>query len=144
MSEDDTVSLKEFMGSLCAERGEQRAIHIKRLEERITALERTFDMRFQTLSSTTRDVASAMDKRLEGMNEFRSALKDQVGMFFTRREHEAFVTAVSADLRSLRETRAELSGKASQSHLIYTVILGAWGFILGMASLIIQLMGGVK
>jgi len=139
---DTAVSLKEYMESVCAERSEQRAIHIQRLEERMLAIERAFDVRFQTLSNTTRDVAASMDKRLEGMNEFRSALKDQMAMFFTRTEHEAFLKVVDADLRMLRESRAEISGKASQSHLNLSFVVGVTGIIVGLSGLIIELMRG--
>jgi hypothetical protein len=143
MSDPDTVSLKEYMESMCTERSEQRAIHIKRLEERMTAVERAFDVRFQTLSNTTNDLAQGMDKRLEGMNEFRNALKDQMAMFFTRTEHEAFLKVVDADLRTLREARAEMAGKASQTHVTYAFIIGASGVVIGLSGLIIELMRGV-
>ena len=52
----------------------------------------------------------SMEKRLDGMNEFRDTLQDQAARFITRTEHEQ----VQHDINDLKQSRAELAGKASQ------------------------------
>jgi len=56
-----------------------------------------------------------MERRLDGMNEFRDTLRDQASTFVGRRELSTVIERLDADIRSLRESRAELGGKASMS-----------------------------
>ena len=107
-------------------------------------------------------VATAqMDRRLEGMNEFRNQLKDQAGTFVyrpeytaahlrlaedvqglrlgqsnfvTRVEHQAIHDRVDADIRSLQLTRANIEGKASM-----TSVFIAYG--ISVVSLIVAIIG---
>lgn len=79
--------------------------------------------------------SAAMDKRLEIMNEFRSALKDQGQTFFTRGEHELYMSAVAKDIRELRESRALLEGKASQSSTNLAMAIGFISLLISALSL---------
>jgi len=60
------------------------------------------------------------------MNEFRSALKDQTTQFLTRKEFDIQHDRVNNDIRSLCETRAEMTGKASMKSVVigYSDIVG--------------------
>jgi hypothetical protein len=71
-----------------------------------------------------------MDKRLEGMNEFRNQLKDQSTMFFTKAEHEQFGKRIEDDIRSLRESRASLEGKASQNSVLMAYVISGVSIII--------------
>ena len=73
-----------------------------------------------------------LDRRLEGMNEFREALKEQASHFVTKAEH-AFVMA---DIRDLRESRAKLEGMASQRSVYVVYAISIVSFMLSVIELI--------
>lgn len=49
---------------------------------------------------------ASMEKRLDGMNEFRTQLSDQAANFFTREAFEVFRTEVDRRINELRELEA--------------------------------------
>ena len=84
-------------------------------------------------------IASAnLEKRLEGMNEFREALKDQTAKFITRNEHEAMMNNYNKDIRELRESRAMLEGKANQSSLNIVLGVSLVAILISIIDLIIR------
>lgn len=78
------------------------------------ALANLMDTKFKNLDRATSEARISMDKRLDGMNEFRETLKDQAGQFLTIKEFNSQNEKIVGDIRILRESRAELEGKASQ------------------------------
>jgi hypothetical protein len=91
---------------------------------------------------------AAMDKRMDAANELRGALKDLADSAVTRSKYDDDVKRIQEDIRSLRESRAELSGKASQDSLNKTngtaiagFIIGALGLLLSLVNIILRLYG---
>jgi hypothetical protein len=136
---------------LCAARMEAA---IKMLEAKLEDLDRRTTssfgerdrafMAYQAATEKATQIAViAVDRRLEAMNEFRTQLKDQAAGFFTRTEHEAYQKVVDADLRLLRESRAELRGKATQSSVTITFVLAAIGVIFGAVSMMLDIFAKV-
>jgi hypothetical protein len=74
------------------------------------------------------------------MNEIRAAMRDVQSLSFTKAEHEAYQRIVEADLRVLRESRAELAGKASQSNLNVTFVIALIGALTGLTSVLLDLL----
>jgi hypothetical protein len=134
------------------------------MDDKLLVLEKSVDSKFISERDNRQNLAASMERRLEAMNEFRSALQDQSRLFFTRSEHEAFlksidsdmrsvrenlagvyprveheayIKSVEADLRTLREFRANLEGKASQSSVTISLILAAISLLTGITSVII-------
>ena len=91
-----------------------------------------FESRITGLEKATCVAQTSLEKRLESMNEFRAAIKDQNMTFVTRVEFEAFHKPVLDDLRVLRESRAELAGKASQGQTNLALIIALIGLILAI------------
>ena len=60
------------------------------------SLKEHIESRLQALEKATEEAKKTLEKRLEGMNEFRSQLKDQAGTFITRVEFEAFKEAMNS------------------------------------------------
>lgn len=58
-----------------------------------------------------------MEKRLDGMNEFRDALKDQAVTFMTREYYEARHKDLIDQVNDLRISKAVLESKASIIHV---------------------------
>lgn len=88
------------------------------LDSRFKAVEET-----QTLRATFQERAvtvalTNLERRLDGMNEFRAQLKDQAGTFLTRdasdREHVQFTLRVS----TLELWRAGVEGAQTRANLI--------------------------
>jgi len=102
------------------------------------------DIRIHNLEKATETATAEMDRRLEGMNEFRAQLDKQAGHFITRAEHEFVIKELTnkadksafenqvKEIESLRLSRAELQGKASQT----TVFIGyALTFVVLLVSI---------
>jgi hypothetical protein len=94
--------------------------------------------KFVALEKQTLLVQISLEKRLDGMNEFRDALKDQQRLFVPRTEHDK----VLEDIRSLRESRSMLEGKASQLSVNIAIVLAVAGLLIGVLGLILRLRGG--
>jgi len=85
----------------------------------------------------TDTLSMLMEKRLETMNEFRNSLKDQTDKMLTRTEFQIFHDKVLEDIRFLRESRALIEGKASQTFVNIT-------FMFSMISLFIAILNYLK
>lgn len=66
-------------------------------------------------------------------NEFRGALKDQAGNFITRKEMEAIISKIDADIRTLELSKATLEGKASQASAYASMAVALVGLVIGIA-----------
>lgn len=110
---DNNVSLKEY------------------LEARLNSLERDFQTKLNA-SETARTIASTeMDRRLEGMNEFRDTLRDQASRFVTGTEVNLMMKPIAEDIRVLREYKAEVAGKASQTSAIVALLIALLAILIG-------------
>lgn len=96
-----------------------------------------FDSRIVAIEKYTATAAGVLEKRLESMNEFREALKNQATQFVTRAELNAIRERFDLDIRILREYKAAMDGKASQ----LSVIISA---LIAVVSLAISILGIIK
>jgi hypothetical protein len=103
---------------------------------KVDALEKATAARLAELDRATRLATDTMERRLEGMNEFRAQLKDQAGTFVSRAELEAFKAIVDADMRPLRQAKARAEGKASQQAVNVSTIIAVLGLLIGLLSLV--------
>lgn len=107
-----------------------------RLELMMTKLQSLDDRIMLRLDANDRAIierTATLDKRLGAMNEFREALSDREAQYFTRKEHEAYQKLIEADIRVLRESRAELVGKASQTTVVIALIIALSGILISLA-----------
>jgi hypothetical protein len=132
-------------------------------DTRIREQEAQFNIKISALEKAIIVAATAMEKRLEGMNEFRDQLRDQTGTFVTkpeygqqmlrvnddikslsdikaqfigRPEHDGMFVKLNDDIRVLRESKANLEGKASQSSVNIAMIIAVVGIILGIVGIV--------
>jgi hypothetical protein len=94
------------------------------------------DTRILALEQATNLAAKTLEKRLEGMNEFREALKNQASLFITRSEMELEIEKMEKDIRVLRESKANLEGKASQISVVIALAISILGLFVGIIGLI--------
>lgn len=110
---------------------EQELVSVKEyLERRITDSEKNFETRIQALEKATTLAAMGMEKRLEGMNEFRASLKDQAATFATNTAVDMRLDTVKADVRIIQNWIAEQKGKASLTSVIIFGFIAVVSFIL--------------
>ena len=127
----------ESMNEFRAQLKDQAATFVPRSEYEGQSHRLDEDVRLLRETRASSEVSAAMlEKRLESMNEFRLQLKDQAGTFFTRNEHETYIVSIEKDLRVLRESKANLEGKASQSSVNIAYVLAAIGIAMSMIGLL--------
>jgi hypothetical protein len=100
-------------------------------DEPIT-LRQYIDIRIDAVEAARIVAYQSMEKRLEGMNEFRDTLKDQAALFVTRRE----LDPLQDDIRTLRENAALMQGKASQASMYLAAGSAIAGILISLATLI--------
>ena len=83
-------------------------------DKQIISLKEFMLEKFSNLEKSTELARLSMEKRLEGMNEFRDTLRDQASKFITRAELNVMVSKFDqeiarliADIRILRESDAK-------------------------------------
>jgi len=107
--------------------------------ELTVSLRTYFDIRFDSLDKANSVAYEAMERRLEGMNEFRDTLRDQAARFVTRSELDIIKDRIDADIRVLREYKSLLEGKASQHSVNVAMFLSAAGLLIGIVSIVLKL-----
>jgi hypothetical protein len=107
-------------------------------ELNFSALQRDVDTNLKWIDNSTRTAMEQLNKRLEGMNEFRAVLSDQATKFMTRTEYSSAHKALEQEIQSLREFRAKLDGLAKQSHVTIAFVIASIGAISGVASMIVE------
>ena len=85
--------------------------------------------------------AASNDKQLEGINERLRTHESTMAGLFSKDEHTAYIKSVDSDIRILRESRAELQGKASQSQMNITFVVAIVGALVGLVGLLLKLVG---
>jgi hypothetical protein len=100
--------------------------------------EKKFDERFQFQKDEVKSALASMDKRLDGMNEFRASLQDQTKNQVSKSEFQTFKDATDKDIRMLRESKAELDGMASQSSVNLSLGISVLGLLVGSISIVMK------
>ena len=100
MSDNDTISLKEYFNT------------------RLTEQESQFNIKIAALEKATTIAAAQMEKRLEGQNEFRGQLKDQVATFVTKNDHDSINERLFSDIKSLQEAKSQYIGRSEHDNML--------------------------
>ena len=96
------------------------------------------DTRLEANEQAVELARDMMTARLETMNQIREQLRDQAGTFIPRSEFAIMCKKIDDDIRFLRESRAELAGKASQEDVNRSTAIAVIGLILGILGLAIS------
>lgn len=97
------------------------------------------ETRLQAMEKATVLALQNLDKRLEGMNEFRAQLRDQTSTFATRSELQLYMKSVSKDIKILLESKAKIEGKASQNSVNVALVFATIAALISIISFIIDL-----
>jgi ABC-type uncharacterized transport system involved in gliding motility auxiliary subunit len=118
------------------------------LEALIKNLELRMEEHFTAQDKANELYALAQEKRLDSMNEFRESLKDQTKTYITRSTLEARSAVVDREIKSNREeieslklSRAEIEGKASQNALYISYAISLLALLTGIIGIVFRLAG---
>jgi hypothetical protein len=139
MSDSETVRLKDYLECIIEERTTLFMGAAQGLKDQLDAETRFTAARFLDIDRSTALMATILDKRLEGMNEVRSQLREQAGMFLTIAAHEAYQKSVEADLRILRDLNTRMNTLATESSISWTRWLAVGGLLVGFLAMAIAL-----
>lgn len=124
-------------------------------ESKLIDMKLFYDAKLEGISTSTRAAANSMEKRLDGMNEFRDALKDAqtmnvtIGQFdslsktvdtlmiqssrFIDRDYLSIALGrLEADIRILNTSKDKMEGKASQMSVIISIVLAVAGLAVSI------------
>ena len=102
------------------------------IDSELRRIEQTSKLRYMSVQEATRIAKKEQDRRLDGMNEFRAALKDANVSFITRTEYANLNERMQEDIRGLRESRANIEGKASQSSVYITYLIAIIALLIAL------------
>ncbi len=119
---DNIEILKTYLDRQCC-------ICQKLVNEKFIAAEKANDLMRET-----------MNAKFQASNEWREESKMRAQEFMTRAEFTQMHDRVLEDIRSLRESRAEVSGKASQNAFFITFLLALGALFVGVIALLQKFM----
>jgi hypothetical protein len=119
------------------------------LESRIEAQRDYFEAVIAALEKATAMAAGSMEKRLDGMNEFRDALKDQAARLATVSDVDLKISKateplcirvdqIEATQKELRTFKDQLTGRASMSAVYISYGLAGISFALAVIGLLMR------
>jgi hypothetical protein len=80
------------------------------------------------------------ESRLSALNEWRETYGDLLATYITRHEYALQVEKYDLEVRGLRESRAELAGKASQRSVNLAIAFTACSLVLAVIAILIPLL----
>lgn len=107
------------------------------IEALITELNRYFESRLVAIENATSLARESMTQRLDGMNEFRAALKDQTALMVTRTEMNVLLGRLQIDVDDLKRRGNIAEGKASQTSVIFFGFLSVAALIISIVKMLI-------
>lgn len=106
-AEERLAKLEQEIAGLNGEKVSLR----EHLESRIDGLEEMLKMRFDIQREALAKASETLNTHLEGMNEFRSSMKDQAGQFVTRDTLKALLDPLQKIIGELQLSRANWEGR---------------------------------
>lgn len=82
-----------------------------------------------------------MEKRLDGMNEFRGALKDQTDKMMPREEYYIQHENLIREIKTLNTFKDEMKGAASRADVNRSTAFGVMGIVIGIIGIILGFFG---
>jgi hypothetical protein len=105
----------------------------------IVSLREYLESRLEAIQATMTATDKSMEIRLNAMNELRDQINQERGRYITKDEHEPTHQRLESDVRDLRESRAELAGKASMTSVYWTGLMAALAMLISLVSSAMQL-----
>jgi len=105
----------------------------KRYNERHAALEKSFLLAMSSADKAVQKAETAIERRLEGVNEFRATLADQQRLLMPRAEVEVIVNSMNERIGELKRQIDTLQSERQG-------IKGGWGYAVGVVGLVLVIL----
>lgn len=105
--------------------------------ERHNSLEKAVGLALNTSDKAVQKAETAIEKRLDGVNEFRATLADQQRLLMPRAEVEVIVLAMNERIAVLTKQLDALNSER-------TGIKGGWGYAVGVVGLVLIIISIVR
>lgn len=99
---------------------------------RLAEVQKYLAARIDAATTAADKAEEQLNRRLEGMNEFRDTLKDQAARLATKEQLEALISSVDTRLKILEIGRAASEGRASIINAIVATVVST---VIGAAFL---------
>jgi len=109
--------------------------------DRGVSLREYIDLRIEHIVNSTELARLGMEKRLDGMNEFRETLRDQSQLFVTKAELDALRSKVESEMISAHDFRIAHEAKASQSSVVLLGIVTVINLVIGVVMFALRVSG---
>ena len=109
--------------------------------DRGVSLREYIDLRIEHIVNSTELARLGMEKRLDGMNEFRDTLRDQAQLFVTKAELDALRSKVESEMISAHDFRIAHEAKASQSSVVLLGIVTVINLVIGVVMFALRVSG---
>lgn len=110
----------------------------KYFESKVKNIYHTMVLNSKLIERSTKLAAKSLETRLEHMNEFRAAMSDQSKHYLTKQEFTIQHERVMEDIKILRESKANLEGKASTKSVMIAYIISGIGLLISLITLILK------
>ena len=128
------IMADEITKACCTQNREQCE---KLMDVRFTSLQNLFESKVQATEKATTLAAEVLKGRLEALNELRQMAQDRDVNFVTKVE---FVGQVK-EIESLRLSRAEMTGKASQQSVNVAYLISILSLLISLIAVVLRLLG---
>ena len=103
---------------------------ISSLCRKIEEKENLTSVKLEAMEKALQVAYREMERRIEGMNEFRAQLSSQGSTFFTKNEHELFKTSIEFRITAIEKTLFYKEGAGKWTSHIITVLIALAIFIM--------------
>jgi len=95
------------------------------LEHQITALDCRLTQRLDLERRAAEQVRSALEARLEGMNDLRNAMRDQTTRYVTRDIYDTKHDLVLSEINAIKSRLSNLDGRTIVASAVLAVVVSA-------------------
>jgi acyl carrier protein phosphodiesterase len=110
--------MKEYVDSCVASLQDE-------MDRRVQAQIRESEQRFSALNRATEVAKTELSARLDGMNEFRDALRDQTARSVSRELMDSVVKSLEDRIRTLEANASNLAGRFMMIGSIVSILVAA-------------------
>ena len=110
------------------------------LDQKLAALADSFGHQLKDIERGIALARTELNSRLGGMNEVREQLTRQSATFITRDAYESRHESLTMAVSELKEFRAVVGAKASQTAMYFTQAATAIGILIGVVGFVLNLL----
>lgn len=133
MARDD-VTLREYIDRRLEDLARYHDTTVKAIQDeidrRLAVMTHDIEAQFAALAKQTTAAAATLDARLERMNEFRDAMRDQAGRMVTSSRFEDLAARVDTVEKALDQQRGRMT--------VYAALSGVILILIAIATLIVN------